>query len=127
MTTPRKILDLVAVFDRDADAYRAGHYNEAQIRQEFVKPFVKCLGWDMDNEAGWAEAYKDVIHKDTTRSVTQLRRPAIASGSGHAQVLPGNQETIHQHRRQSGALRSARSLRMLAEAPAIDPDRIRRI
>ena len=23
----------------------------------------ECLGWDMDNEQGYAEAYKDVIHE----------------------------------------------------------------
>jgi hypothetical protein len=61
MPAPRKILELVDVFERIAGAYRSSHYNEAQVRQEFINPLCKCLGWEMDNEQGHAEAYKDVI------------------------------------------------------------------
>lgn len=61
--TPEAILALVDRFHRNEDAYRSSHYNEAQTRQEFINPFFKCLGWDMENEQGYAEAYKDVIHE----------------------------------------------------------------
>lgn len=29
--------------------------------------FFKALGWDIDNEAGYADAYKDVIHEDAIK------------------------------------------------------------
>jgi hypothetical protein len=45
-------------------AYRGGHYNETQVRQEFVNPLFKYLGRDMDNDHGYAEACKDLIHED---------------------------------------------------------------
>ena len=67
MVAPREIVDLVERFDRNADAYRSGHYNETQVRREFIDPFFKCLGWDIDNTSGFAEAYKDVIHEDAIR------------------------------------------------------------
>ncbi len=67
MSAPNKVLGLVDLFHRNADAYRSGHYNETQVRQEFVNPLFKCLGWDMDNEQGYAEAYKDVIHEDAIK------------------------------------------------------------
>jgi len=63
MSAPQKVLELVDLFRRNAGAYLSPHYNEAQVRQEFINPFFKCLGWDMDNEQGYAEAYKDVIHE----------------------------------------------------------------
>jgi hypothetical protein len=63
MSTPPKVLELVDLFRRNANAYHAPQYNEAMVRQEFINPFFKCLGWDMDNEQGYAEAYKDVIHE----------------------------------------------------------------
>jgi predicted type IV restriction endonuclease len=63
MNAPSKVLELVDLFRRNADAYHAPHYNEAMVRQEFINPLFKCLGWDMDNEQGYAEAYKDVIHE----------------------------------------------------------------
>ena len=67
MSAPREILDLVARFDQQLDAYRSGQYNETQLRREFLDPFFKALGWDIDNEQGYAEAYKDVIHEDAIR------------------------------------------------------------
>jgi TaqI-like C-terminal specificity domain/N-6 DNA Methylase/Type I restriction enzyme R protein N terminus (HSDR_N) len=63
MSTPEKVLGLVEVFDRNADDYQSARFNEAMLRQQFVNPLFKCLGWDMDNEQGYAEAYKDVIHE----------------------------------------------------------------
>jgi len=32
-----------------------------------VNPFFKALGWDVDNEAGYAFAYRDVIHEDEVK------------------------------------------------------------
>jgi len=64
MTTPARIVDLVERFERNLDAYRSGAYNETQVRREFIDPMFKALGWDIDNERGYAEAYKDVIHED---------------------------------------------------------------
>jgi hypothetical protein len=63
VSTPEKVLSLVEVFERNADEYQSAHFNEAMLRQQFVNPLFKCLGWDMDNEQGYAEAYKDVIHE----------------------------------------------------------------
>jgi predicted type IV restriction endonuclease len=67
MSAPPKVLSLIETFDRNADAYLASHFNEAMLRQQFVNPFFKRLGWDMDNEQGYAEAYKDVIHEDASK------------------------------------------------------------
>jgi hypothetical protein len=63
MSVPQKVLELIDLFRRNADAYHSPHYNEAGVRQEFINPFFSCLGWDMDNRQGYAEAYKDVIHE----------------------------------------------------------------
>jgi hypothetical protein len=54
-------------FGRNVEAYRRGSYNETQVRREFIDPLFKALGWDIDNESGYAEAYKDVIHEDAIK------------------------------------------------------------
>ncbi len=64
---PPEVRNLVEHFARDRDALRSPAYNEMQARQEFIDPFFKALGWDMDNEHGLAEAYKDVIHEDAIK------------------------------------------------------------
>ncbi|MFQ5341258.1 MAG: type I restriction endonuclease, partial [Anaerolineae bacterium] len=75
MTAPTKVLELVERFDRNLEAYKQGHYKEAQVRQEFIDPFFKALGWDVDNEQGYAEAYKEVVHEDTLRMGRATKAP----------------------------------------------------
>ncbi|MBM4032744.1 MAG: restriction endonuclease subunit M [Planctomycetes bacterium] len=60
MPAPGDVVDLVERFRQVAES---GDYNEAQLRQEFIDPFFKALGWDVANERGVAETYKDVIHE----------------------------------------------------------------
>lgn len=71
---PREIIDLVQRFDRNMQAYHSGQYNEAQVRQEFIDPFFKALSWDLDNTAGYAEAYKDVIQRQIDVTDRQIDR-----------------------------------------------------
>src|ERR1051325_8305281 len=72
---PNEILALIARFEQHLDAYKAGHYNETQLRREFLDPFFKALGWDIDNEQGYAEAYKDVIHEDAIKVGEATKAP----------------------------------------------------
>jgi hypothetical protein len=67
MSAPQEIIDFVARFEQQLEAYRSPHYNEAQLRREFLDPFFKSLGWDMDNAQGYAAAYKDVIYEDAVK------------------------------------------------------------
>jgi hypothetical protein len=67
MAGPKEISELVARFDNNREAYRSVHYNETQLRREFVDPFFEALGWDVSNKEGYAEAYKDVIHEDAIK------------------------------------------------------------
>jgi len=75
MSTPKEILRLVDQFEQNLDSYKSGHYNEAQLRSEFLDPFFKALGWDMDNVQGLAEAYKDVVHEDAIRIGGAVKAP----------------------------------------------------
>jgi hypothetical protein len=67
MPAPPEITSLVKRFEEQFEAYQSGQYNEAQLRQEFVDPMFKALGWDLENISGYAEAYKDVIHEDAIK------------------------------------------------------------
>jgi type I restriction-modification system DNA methylase subunit len=75
MSAPAELLGLIERFEQQLDSYKSGAYNEAQLRIEFLDPFFKLLGWDMDNTAGYAEAYKDVIHEDAIRIGDQSKAP----------------------------------------------------
>lgn len=53
MPAPSAILDLVARFGEHIETYTSGSYNETLLRRDFLDPFFKELGWDMDNKAGY--------------------------------------------------------------------------
>ena len=72
---PDKILELVERFENNQEAYKNPAYKEAQLRREFLDPLFKALGWDMDNEQGYAEAYKDVMHEDAIKMGRATKAP----------------------------------------------------
>ena len=63
-TAFQQIQALVTRFEEQIDSYRSGNYNETLTRRDFIDPFFKALGWDIDNSLGYAEAYREVIHED---------------------------------------------------------------
>ncbi len=67
MSVPQELPELVERFHTNREAYRSGQYNETQLRREFIDPLFQLLGWDVNNEKGYAEAYKDVIHEDSIK------------------------------------------------------------
>ena len=72
---PPEVLTLVEHFERNRDDYKSGQYNEAQLRQQFLNPLFEALGWDMANRAGYAEAYKEVIHEDAIKIGKETKAP----------------------------------------------------
>ena len=64
---PEAILKLVEKYEFHQAAYKRGQFNETQLRREFIDPFFRTLGWDVDNTQGNSELYKEVIHEDPIR------------------------------------------------------------
>lgn len=75
MAPPDKILRLIDNFDTHKDHYTSSAYNETQLRREFLDPFFKELGWDIDNKHNYAHAYKDVIHEDAIKIGGNTKAP----------------------------------------------------
>jgi len=64
---PPEIMELVDKFERNIEAYKNPSYKEEQLKQEFINPFFKALGWDVDNISGTAPQYRDVIFEDSIK------------------------------------------------------------
>ena len=84
MAAPREVIDLIQRFKRNRESYRSSGYNETETRREFIDPFFKALGWDIDNEQGYAEAYKDVVHEDAIKIGGVTKAPDYAFRIGGA-------------------------------------------
>jgi adenine-specific DNA-methyltransferase len=74
-TAQDKIESLVTRFEEQYRSYKHSDYNETLTRRDFVDPFFKALGWDIDNEAGYAEAYREVIHEDRVKVSGATKAP----------------------------------------------------
>lgn len=71
----QKISELVERFEEQFDSYKNATYNETLTRRDFIDPFFKALGWDVDNEEGYAEAYREVIHEDRVKIGKATKAP----------------------------------------------------
>ncbi len=86
MTAPAIVADLVDLFQTHLDTYRSQQYNEAQLRQEFVNPLFRALGWDVYDEKRYADAYKEVIHEAAIKVGGRTKAPdyCFRAGGGKA-------------------------------------------
>jgi len=86
MTAPSAIIRLVEQFETHHETYVAPDYSEAQLRQEFLNPFFQALGWDVYNEKGYSDAYKEVIHEAAIKVGGRTKAPdyCLRAGGGKA-------------------------------------------
>jgi hypothetical protein len=52
---------LIRRFESDRSYYLSKSYSEAQARVDFITPFFKALGWDVENEAGLPHHEREVV------------------------------------------------------------------
>lgn len=107
------IENLVERFAEHRKEYHLPEYNEQKARQDFINPFFKALGWDIDNEKGASEAYREVIYEDKVVVRGKAKAPDYGfrlSGSGKKRLfyveakkpsvaLKTNKESAYQLRR----------------------------
>jgi len=60
----KNLNSLIAQFHAQRDVYLSPVYNEAELRRDFLDRVLKALGWDVDNEQGSHETFREVVHED---------------------------------------------------------------
>ena len=55
---------LIAKFEENANQYKSSQYDEANTRVDFIDEFFRVFGWDINNSAGFAEQYREVVRED---------------------------------------------------------------
>lgn len=123
-TSEKIIQQLVNRYKEHIDEYHQSDYNEAKVRQDFINPFFKALGWDIDNEKGDSEAYREVIYEDKVVVKGKIKAPDYGfrlSGSGNKRLfyveakkpaisLKANREAAYQLRRYGSSAQAAISI-----------------
>jgi predicted type IV restriction endonuclease len=67
MPAPQKIMELVQRFSDNYEHYQSSDYNEEDLRHDFLNPFFKALGWDMEDERGLGPR-RDVRYENRIRT-----------------------------------------------------------
>jgi hypothetical protein len=87
MPAPAEIIQLVERFEANLDSYRGGAYNETLLRRDFLDPFFKALGWDIDNSQGYAEAFREVVHEDAIKIGGSTKAPDYSFRIGGRRIF----------------------------------------
>ncbi len=69
MPAPPPIQALIDRYEVHRMAYLRdeANYNEAKVRKDFIEPFFRALNWDIDNNKGFSEAYREVMLEEPIR------------------------------------------------------------
>ena len=70
----KELRRLVEIFGKNLTAYKSPGYDEANVRKEFLDPFFRELGWDIENKAGLIPSHREVI-------VEHQYRPSVGISS----------------------------------------------
>ena len=58
---------LVETFGKNLTHYKSSGYDEASVRNEFLNPFFRALGWDVENLAGHIPKHREVESESRPR------------------------------------------------------------
>jgi len=65
---------LVASFEGNLAEFKKPGYVEAQLRDDFLNPFFRALGWDLENRAGLIQSEREVEIESRTRIQGRQKR-----------------------------------------------------
>ena len=77
----------IATFRDNLSQYTQINYKEAQARKEFIDKFFLALGWDVNNDQGLAEQYKEVINEDSLKISGNTKAPDYAFRIGTTRIF----------------------------------------
>ncbi len=86
-TAKQEVAKLVQIFKNNINQYKLSTYKEAQVRKEFIDKFFRLLGWDIDNEQGFSEQFKEVISEDSIKIEGNTKAPDYAFRVGGQRVF----------------------------------------
>lgn len=59
-----KLKELVDQFGNNLKAYESSGYKESRVESDYIEKFFILLGWDVNNDNGYSELYRDVIKRE---------------------------------------------------------------
>ena len=69
-----ELVRLVAQFEKNFKQYQSAAYDEASVRQEFLDPLFRALGWDVENKRGLIPQHREVEIESRTEIAGRQKR-----------------------------------------------------
>jgi len=80
----KELSRLAGIFERSLAEFKSSGYVEAQLRDDFLNPFFRSLGWDLENSAGLIQSKREVeIESRTEIGGRQKRADYLFRTEGH--------------------------------------------
>jgi len=70
-----KFQELVELFEHNIKQYTKSSYDESNTRSDFIDKFFALLDWDLNNDQGYAEQYREVVREDKVKIEGQQKAP----------------------------------------------------
>jgi type I restriction-modification system DNA methylase subunit len=83
----QKLNLLVEQFRKNIDYYKTLDYKEARVRTDFIDKFFTILDWDINNEEGCTEDFRDVVIEDNLEIQGAQKAPDYSFRIGGTRVF----------------------------------------
>ena len=70
-----QIRTFVDLFTSNITQYKSSHYDESNTRTDFIDKFFTLLDWDVANNQGYSETYRDVVREDKIKIDNTQKAP----------------------------------------------------
>lgn len=70
-----KLIELVNQFQSNIKQYNSAIYDEANTRVDFIDKFFTLLDWDVANNQGYSEQYREVVREDKIQIEGKQKSP----------------------------------------------------
>lgn len=81
------IKDLVARFKQNEKSYTSVIYDESNTRTDFIDKFFEALNWDVRNDNGFAERFREVVREDKVVINGQTKAPDYSFRLGGQKIF----------------------------------------
>lgn len=81
------IKDLVAHFKQNEKSYTSVIYDESNTRTDFIDKFFEALNWDVRNDNGFAERFREVVREDKVVINGQTKAPDYSFRLGGQKIF----------------------------------------
>ncbi|MCI0470834.1 MAG: N-6 DNA methylase, partial [Candidatus Aminicenantes bacterium] len=71
----QRLDELINLFEFNIKQYRGKSYDEAKVRADFIDKFFHLLDWDIYNEQGYSEKYREVVREDRVTIKGKVKAP----------------------------------------------------